>query len=268
MNLYISNIQIGMNTPGYEEAIKRIAAMGDDGILEFTGLKLSTLPPLPETVRELYCDKNKLTSLSDLPSHLIVLECNNNKLTSLPKMPESLDVLICRANKLTELPELPVSLKHLDCGENTLTTLPVLPNGLEELYFDYNRIPRIPRLPASLTHINADFNAFIEPFYLYYTRYRANKNLDDLKKKVNAYYDTLQISRNIGHTEQFLPKLAPTTTVYRLPQLPENTIAAIGSFLSGKPGTLTQQKSALNKNMKRGGSRKTRKAKKTRRIRH
>jgi hypothetical protein len=50
--------------------------------------------------------------------------------------------------------------------------------------------------------------------------------------------------------------------------LPENMLSSIGSFLSGKPGTLNMQTTALKRNMGlQGGRRKTRRHRKSRKTR-
>jgi Leucine-rich repeat (LRR) protein len=92
-----------------------------------------TLPPLPETLKILYCHSNQLTSLPPLPKTLKKLYCGINKLSSLPPLPETLETLFCHFNQLTSLPPLPETLKELSCQFNQLTTLPDLPWGLQNI---------------------------------------------------------------------------------------------------------------------------------------
>jgi Leucine-rich repeat (LRR) protein len=47
-----------------------------------------------------------------------VLHCDNNQLTSLPKLPDGLKELDCSYNQLPSLPELPDGLEELDCSNN------------------------------------------------------------------------------------------------------------------------------------------------------
>jgi Leucine-rich repeat (LRR) protein len=86
--------------------------------------QLTSLPKLPDSLRELRCHNNKLTSLPKLPNLLRELECSNNQLTILPKLPKSLKRLYCSNNQLTVLPKLPKSLRELYCSSNNLTSLP------------------------------------------------------------------------------------------------------------------------------------------------
>ena len=53
---------------------------------------------LPNTLKKLYCFRNKLTSLPDLPKSLKELYCDENKLTSLPDLPNSLKEIYCCNN--------------------------------------------------------------------------------------------------------------------------------------------------------------------------
>ena len=62
--------------------------------------KLTKLPELPDTLKELYCSNNQLNKLPDLPDTLQVLYCNNNQLTKLPDLPDTLIELSCSGNQL------------------------------------------------------------------------------------------------------------------------------------------------------------------------
>ena len=79
--------------------------------------RLTTLPTLPASLRELYCSRNPL-------------------LTTLPELPATLETLHCSRNPLlTTLPELPATLDYLDCHNNPLlATLPIIPPTLQDLY--------------------------------------------------------------------------------------------------------------------------------------
>jgi len=65
----------------YQRALDRIHAW-TSGPLDLSGLQLTSLPPIPPEVTELFCESNFLTSLA-LPAGLRVLNCNHNELTEL-----------------------------------------------------------------------------------------------------------------------------------------------------------------------------------------
>jgi Leucine-rich repeat (LRR) protein len=72
---------------------------------------------------------NSFTEIKNY-DEVVSINCSFNKLTSLPKLPKSLKELNCESNELTSLPELPDSLQNLLCFYNKLTSLPKLPNSL------------------------------------------------------------------------------------------------------------------------------------------
>ncbi len=72
---------------------------------------------------------------------LKILNLSYNNLTSLPELPDSLEELFCDNNQLTSLPKLPKSLKKIICTYNQLTSLPELPDSLKELYCEGNQLP-------------------------------------------------------------------------------------------------------------------------------
>lgn len=95
--------------------------------LDVTGNRLSSLPELPPTLVELFCNHNRLTTLPELPDALARLDCFNNHLVTLPVLPPNLVMLYCYQNQLTLLPVLPLNLKSLHCSDNMLTSLPDIP---------------------------------------------------------------------------------------------------------------------------------------------
>ena len=95
--------------------------------INIEGINLVNLSSLPEGLTLLNCHSNStLTSLPPLPSTLKYIWCNDNGLTSLPTLPDSLLELIVWNNNLISLPSLPNSLEALACDNNNLTYLPYL----------------------------------------------------------------------------------------------------------------------------------------------
>jgi hypothetical protein len=202
---FLSIYRIGMNTPAYQEALRRIANIipSGSGLLRADTLDLSRL-----------------------------------NLTVYPPIPNSVKHFTCSGNSHAALPDLPASLKYLDCQVNQLTT--------------------IPELPASLKNILCDYNPFIAPFDRFVETFNQNFRINQLRRSIHAYYAPIKAKgRNMSVLKQsFGQKSGP---------LPENILTSIGSFLSGKPGTLNMQTAALKRNMGlKGGRRRTRRNRKTR----
>lgn len=137
-----------------------------NGIQYFTALlelnceynQLTSLPSLPNTLKNLNCSYNKLTSLPTLPLGLAYLACISNKLSILPPLPSGLKDLICPRNQLISLPALPSGLENLNCQENSLLILPTLPNTLRNLYCSSNKLTSLPNLPDGLINIDCSIN--------------------------------------------------------------------------------------------------------------
>lgn len=96
---------------------------------------LVVLPPLPKTLKFLYCSRNKLeTTPEEWPEYLEELFCHFNYLKILQNLPETMTYLNCDSNQITSITNLPKSLRYFYCSHNKLENLPKLPKTL--LYFD------------------------------------------------------------------------------------------------------------------------------------
>jgi len=136
--------QNGGSTAEAQRRIDNWVARGNvNSKLHINRLKLTSLPPLPENLKFLWCEGNNLTELPDLPDSLIELFCDDNKLTSLPPtLPADLDTLACMNNELTSIPTLPKKLRGLSCSNNKLKRLPELPMSLLYLDCETNKLPK------------------------------------------------------------------------------------------------------------------------------
>ena len=248
---------------------------------------LTLLPELPVGLQVLYCETNQLTVLPPLPNGLKGLRCSRNNLTVLPPLPDTLTGLNCHTNNLTVLPPLPHGLKGLICYTNNLTILPPLPDGLIELYCNDNELRVLPPLPYTLKSLDAVGNIFDEPFASFIDIYYENNNINLLITSVNNYYETKHRGINLGAFERTLGayetaarleaerarrearNFDPTSIEDRfknIPVLPNGPTSVIAELLTGKTGTLQQQRIKLKENASRipgapGIARRTRKSK-------
>ena len=110
--------------------------------INIDGKNLMYIPSLSKFVnlKIFSCSNNRLVKLPPLPETLVELYCDNNCLTSLPQLNKGLEILYCVFNKLLWLPCLPETLVELYCDDNYLTSLPQLNKGLEILSFQNNPI--------------------------------------------------------------------------------------------------------------------------------
>ena len=155
-----------------------------------------------EGVINLDCSDNQLSSLPVLPDTLKELDCSYNRLQTLPDLPKALKTLFCFSNRLQTLPELPKALKQLHCHVNRLQTLPELPKRLKELCCSNNYLPVLKELPKTLTWFECHNNPLVFIFPLpkrprYY--YGVPKNLTLLHSPENypIYFTKYQTYRHL-----------------------------------------------------------------------
>ena len=120
--------------PDTVELLSRISTM-EGGKLDVSLLNITSLPKLPETLKELYCGYTQLSVLPKLPETLTWLNCPNTQLSVLPKLPKTLTWLNCSYTQLSVLPKLSETLTYLYC-ENT--QLKILRNDGESIA-DYSK---------------------------------------------------------------------------------------------------------------------------------
>ena len=149
--------------PNTAEVLQRIAAITAGRVhLDLRNLRITSLPPLPPTLRTFVCDDNKLTELPALPPGLIELRCSGNQLIQLPALPPGLLRFSCSSNRLTRLPALPPTLQELDCSYSRLDTLPDLPPTLTLLRCTHSRLAVLPALPNNLTRLDCVQNSLTQ----------------------------------------------------------------------------------------------------------
>jgi hypothetical protein len=119
---------------------------------------LTTLPPLPDSLKHLSCMHNNITNLPDLPPALERLDCANNQLSILPTLPNNLWRLFCPQNQISSLPPLPNSLISLDVSYNQIINLPAIPISLDSLNCSYNQLTSVPNVPDTMGSFNVNNN--------------------------------------------------------------------------------------------------------------
>jgi len=92
--------------------------------------RITELPALPASLRELYVHDNQLARLPALP-RLSVLDANRNRLDALPAL-AGIDFVYLAGNRLTALPSI-TSVRYLNVGHNPLGHLALADPMLQEL---------------------------------------------------------------------------------------------------------------------------------------
>lgn len=120
--------------------------------LDFSNMRIATLPPLPADLKSLIVSNTELRTLAeDLPRGLLTLDVTDCLgLRALPEdLPQGLQTLYVRQTGLSSLPKnLPEGLQHLYARGTRLSGLPMhLPRGLLKLEVC---VPTLRALPENL----------------------------------------------------------------------------------------------------------------------
>ena len=124
-------------------------------MLDFSHLKVSTLPRLPRNLKVLICSFSTIESLPALPEGLVELNCIG-------------------CTKLKRVPYLPHSLKYLAVCFTDIKWLPRMPNGLESLWFTETKVREVPVFTESVNDFRCDdceyINVEMKESNLYFLR--------------------------------------------------------------------------------------------------
>lgn len=201
---------IEMDTRGYRIAVGRLERPSANGSVNLEALKLTVLPPIPETVTRLSCGYNQLTRLPELHANLTMLSCSGNQLTELPRLEHTqLTELHCYKNQLTQLSALPPTLTDLACNVNNLTSLPPLDHTqLVNLMCSANPLQELPNLPPTLESLYCGYTQLQRLPPLAHTRLRELVCMDAQLTELPPLPPTIQTIHCSG------------TPIARLPELP------------------------------------------------
>ena len=249
------------------------------GSLNLSNMNLTTLPPLPENLRELRCSYNRLVALPVLPASLLLLECAHNELTSLPRLPSFLHTLLCYENRLGSLPVLPDSLLTLNCSgnevteitqlpphlnwfacnDNRLTSVCWIPDSVQSLDLGSNQLKVLPNFPKNLFVLDvshnlcSDFPAFAPSFgnsllsvsahnNPLNTQLSASVGAHGFRRGIPIYHAALRKAARLRAAGRNLVRLQ-----YSLgdAEISHDCLCLVGSYLTGERGDLDRQMAGL-----------------------
>jgi len=207
---------------------------------------LRSLTDLYPYLQRLYCSGNQLTSLPRLPPNIVIIECDNNLLTALPELPESLNFLICNNNRLRVLPELPPDLQEIECNGNNFI------EPFNTFVQEYNNTRDISVLIDNVNRYHAQ-----QKFH-YAEQKKKGKNLMAMKETLgrrrfqeNMGLGNANTPRNVKNIE--MREIVKNGKVRKVMvgnekifnKVPNGPQALVASFLTGLPGSVSQQERAI-----------------------
>lgn len=248
-------------------------------ILQVSENNLTQLPSLSPTLEELHASKNQLTSIPSLRgTHVTSLGVSKNELAALPELPETIRKIGCSFNQITEIKNLPANIETLVCNNNPLRRLEIGNlRALTTLVANNCELTELPVLPPPQEGVNQiyyfDNNPLTPEFATIYETYKADK-ANDANEENNANEENewaggarkentvrkFRMAINAIYMKRKEESLKAIQLVFKAPMTnvtgqttavesamsgnygPANIVA---QFLSGKTGTLEQQKLKL-----------------------
>lgn len=125
--------------------------------LTLTEFNIHTLPPLPDTVRELRVGNNNLVYIPSLPPNLVEFHCYfSYSLRKLPALPASLEILNIAHTQIRVIPPLGPRIRRIYATNAPVSVMPPLYWGIEAVAFGGTKITKIPgvALPETLIDLN------------------------------------------------------------------------------------------------------------------
>jgi hypothetical protein len=83
-------------------ALYRLSNIKDD-TLDLSWLNITSLPPLPNTLKHLNCSYTNLTEILELPPKLESLDCSYTKIKKLPLLPPTLKIIKYNNTKIKQV---------------------------------------------------------------------------------------------------------------------------------------------------------------------
>lgn len=143
-----------MNEQYALKLIQEVAEDQEKKILRLENAQLTSLPLLPNHIKNLWLEKAQITSLPPLPNHIDTLWIEKCKMiTELPELPPNLRDFSCCGTPVNTLPSLPSRLHRLSCEDTEVEYLPDLPPSLYLLNADNSKLAVLTELPESLVHL-------------------------------------------------------------------------------------------------------------------
>ncbi|MBK6400088.1 MAG: T9SS type A sorting domain-containing protein [Bacteroidetes bacterium] len=118
---------------------------------------LTSFPYAPN-LKQIYAGFNQISSISLFPPQLELLDIDNNGISSLPPLPASIRNLSSSFNLLTSFPELPDSIELLGLMENNISQIDSFPKYLRSLNISFNNLDSTPPFPERIEKIAIAYN--------------------------------------------------------------------------------------------------------------
>ena len=125
----------GPDTNSVRDSIRRW--LDQDNIEQQVNLKaynIHTLPPLPDSIKNLLIGNENLVLLQKLPASLVNFTCSGcPSVRKIPVLPHTVRYVNFSRSGIYELPELPIAITSIIASATQIRKLPYLYTGIQEL---------------------------------------------------------------------------------------------------------------------------------------
>ena len=118
-----------------------------DNIEQHLNLKaynIHTLPPLPDSVKNLLLGNDNLVLIQSLPSSLVNFTCSAcPNVRKIPVLPNTVQYVNFNRSGIYELPEIPINIKSIFASATRISKLPYLYTGIQEIIVSGTNISKL-----------------------------------------------------------------------------------------------------------------------------
>jgi hypothetical protein len=112
--------------------------------LNLRAFNIHTLPPLPDSVKNLLIGNEYLVLIKSLPNSLVNFTCSGSpNVRKIPVLPNTIQYVNFSRSSISELPELPITIKSIIASATNISKLPYLYTGLQELIISGTKVSKL-----------------------------------------------------------------------------------------------------------------------------
>jgi len=130
---------IDRNNPEYQINLKRF--------------NIHTLPPLPDTIKNLIIGNRYLVYITALPASLVNFSCTYcDSVRRIPDLPNSVLTVNFTGSGITKLPRLPITIQRVIAAETHISEIPYFYTGIQEIIISGTDVKKLPyiSLPSTM----------------------------------------------------------------------------------------------------------------------
>jgi Leucine-rich repeat (LRR) protein len=120
---------------------------------------IHTLPPLPDTIKNLIIGNRNLVYIATLPSSLVNFSCTYcDSVRRIPDLPNNGLTVNFTGSGITKLPRLPNTIQRVIAAETRINEIPYFYTGIQEIIISGTGVRRLPYISLPSTMFELDIS--------------------------------------------------------------------------------------------------------------